>query len=63
MLAILTTQMDALRRILGTTQLNFREFMWALVPAVGLFLLWELGKLIVRRFTPAPALVPASEYQ
>jgi P-type Ca2+ transporter type 2C len=47
-LAVLTTQMDALRRILGTTQLNFREFLWALAPAVALFLLWELGKLIAR---------------
>jgi Ca2+-transporting ATPase len=47
-LAILSTQMDALRRILGTTQLTFREFAWALAPAVALFLLWELGKLIAR---------------
>ena len=48
-LAVLTTQMDALRRILGTTQLDFRQFLWALVPAVALFLLWELGKLVARR--------------
>jgi Ca2+-transporting ATPase len=47
-LAILSTQMDALRRILGTTQLTFREFAWALAPAVALLLLWELGKLITR---------------
>jgi Ca2+-transporting ATPase len=47
-LAILSTQMDALRRILGTTQLTFREFAWALAPAVALLLLWELGKLIAR---------------
>jgi P-type Ca2+ transporter type 2C len=47
-LAVLSTQMDALRRILGTTQLSFREFLWALAPAVALFLLWELGKLIAR---------------
>ena len=59
-LAVLTTQMDALRRILGTTQLTFREFTWALVPMVGLFLLWELGKLVARRFagTSLPALAP-----
>ena len=54
-LAVLTTQMDALRRILGTTQLTFREFTWALVPVVGLFLLWELGKLLARRFARASA--------
>ncbi len=58
-LAILTTQMDALRRILGTTQLDFREFTWALVPPVGLFLLWELGKLTARHFARAPSAAPA----
>ncbi len=47
-LAVLTTQMDALRRILDTTQLNLGEWGWALVPAVGLLVLWELGKLLVR---------------
>ncbi|MBL7490353.1 HAD-IC family P-type ATPase [Frankia sp. AgB1.9] len=44
-LAVLTTQMDALRRMLGTTQLDLREFAWALVPAIGLLLLWEVRKL------------------
>jgi Ca2+-transporting ATPase len=48
-LAVLVTQMDALRRVLGTTQLNLREFAWALVPAVALLALWEAGKLIARR--------------
>jgi P-type Ca2+ transporter type 2C len=48
-LAVLTTQMDAFRRLLGTTQINLREFAWALVPAVALLLLWELGKLLARR--------------
>ena len=48
-LAVLTTQMDALRRLLDTTDLNVREFGWALVPAVVLFILWELGKLLARR--------------
>jgi Ca2+-transporting ATPase len=54
-LAVLTTQMDALRRLLDTTQLNIREFGWALVPALGLFVLWELGKLIARRFVHSPS--------
>ena len=62
-LAVLTTQMDALRRILGTTQLTFREFTWALVPPMVLFLLWELGKLLARRYWVSSAVssVPAME--
>jgi Ca2+-transporting ATPase len=52
-LAVLTTQLDALRRILGTTDLNMKQFRWALIPAVALLLLWELGKFIARRRTPA----------
>jgi P-type Ca2+ transporter type 2C len=48
-LAVLVTQMDALRRVLGTTQINLREFAWALVPALALLALWELGKLLARR--------------
>ena len=48
-LAVLTTQMDALRRILGTTELSMKQFRWALVPALALLALWELGKLIARR--------------
>jgi P-type Ca2+ transporter type 2C len=48
-LAVFVTQMDALRRLLGTTELNLREFGWALVPAIALLALWEAGKLIARR--------------
>jgi Ca2+-transporting ATPase len=48
-LAVLTTQMDALRRILGTTDLNMRQFRWSLVPAIALLVLWELGKFAARR--------------
>jgi Ca2+-transporting ATPase len=48
-LAVLVTQMDALRRLLGTTQLDLREFGWALVPALALLVLWELGKFAARR--------------
>jgi Ca2+-transporting ATPase len=54
-LAVLVTQMDALRRLLGTTQLNLREFAWALLPAIILLGLWELGKLIARRRAQGPA--------
>jgi Ca2+-transporting ATPase len=48
-LAVLTTQMDALRRLLGTVDINLRQFAWALIPALALLLLWELGKLLARR--------------
>ena len=54
-LAVLTTQMDALRRLLDTAPINLPEFGWALVPAIGLLLLWELGKLIYRRTLPSSA--------
>ena len=52
-LAVLVTQMDAFRRLLGTTQLSLREFAWALVPALALLILWELGKLPARRSASA----------
>jgi Ca2+-transporting ATPase len=51
-LAVLVTQMDVFNRLLGTTQLNLRQFGWALVPALALLLLWELGKYIARRRPP-----------
>jgi P-type Ca2+ transporter type 2C len=47
--AVLVTQMDVFHRLLGTVDINLRQFGWALVPAVALLLLWELGKLIARR--------------
>jgi P-type Ca2+ transporter type 2C len=42
-LAVLVTQMDVFHRLLGTTELNLREFGWALVPAIALLGLWKLG--------------------
>jgi P-type Ca2+ transporter type 2C len=48
-LAVLTTQMDALRRFLGTTDLSMKEFRWALIPPVVLLGLWEGGKALARR--------------
>jgi Ca2+-transporting ATPase len=48
-LAVLATQMDALRRILGTTDLDMRQFRWALIPPIALLGLWELGKFLARR--------------
>ena len=54
-LAVLVTQMDVFHRLLGTTQINLRQFGWALLPAIALLLLWELGKLTARRWKPASA--------
>ncbi|MFH7597350.1 HAD-IC family P-type ATPase [Streptomyces racemochromogenes] len=48
-LAVLVTQMDGFRRLLGTTAIDARQFGWALLSAVVLLLLWELGKLVARR--------------
>jgi P-type Ca2+ transporter type 2C len=48
-LAVLVTQMDVFHRLLGTTDINLRQFGWALIPALALLVLWELGKLIARR--------------
>ena len=53
-LAVLVTQMDVLRRLLGTTQLNFEQFLWAFVPAIALLALWEAGKLVMGRAAPRP---------
>ena len=66
-LAVLTTQMDALRRLLDTTDINVREFGWSLVPVVGLFVLWELGKFLARRHDarsapPVLAEIPGSTH-
>jgi Ca2+-transporting ATPase len=48
-LAYLITQADFLNRLLGTKELTFAQWGIGLVAAVGLLLLWELGKLIARR--------------
>ncbi|HEX6521565.1 MAG TPA: HAD-IC family P-type ATPase [Streptosporangiaceae bacterium] len=65
-LAVGVTQLDMFRRVLDTTELNLREFGWALLPAIALLVLWELGKLIARRSAatrrqPGPSGVPFNE--
>ena len=48
-LAVMAVQMDGFQRLLGTTELTMAQFGWALLPAVALLLLWELGKSIARQ--------------
>ena len=54
-LAVLVTQMDGFNRLLGTTELNMQQFAWAVVPAIALLILWELGKALARRGRAVPA--------
>jgi P-type Ca2+ transporter type 2C len=53
-LAVFVTQLDALRHLLGTVQIDARQFGWALLTAVGLLVVWELAKFVARR-SPVPA--------
>ena len=53
-LAYLITQADFLNKLLGTKSLTFAQWGLGLLAAVGLLLLWELGKLIARRSGTAP---------
>jgi Ca2+-transporting ATPase len=48
-LAYLITQADFLNKLLSTKSLTFAQWGLGLLAAVGLLLLWELGKLIARR--------------
>ena len=60
-LALMVTQMDFFNRLLGTVPLTAGQFGLALAAAVLLFVLWEVGKLIVRRSeeqSPRKAAVP-----
>ncbi|MFF6802702.1 cation transporting ATPase C-terminal domain-containing protein [Streptomyces sp. NPDC012616] len=52
-LAVLVTQLDGFRRILGTTRIDARRFGWALLAALALLLLWEAGKFLARRIRNA----------
>ena len=59
-LAVLITQLEVLRRMFGTVELTLAQWTLALVPAVVLILLWELGKLIARRGTHNTPSAPAT---
>jgi Ca2+-transporting ATPase len=52
-LAYLITQADFMNKLLGTSEPDLRAVGLALLAAVVLLLLWELGKLIARRTSPA----------
>ncbi|WP_030272806.1 cation-translocating P-type ATPase [Streptomyces sp. NRRL B-24484] len=54
-LAVMVTQMDGFRRILGTTRISVQQFGWALLAPLALLLLWEIGKWLARRMRPVPA--------
>ncbi|MFI6289046.1 cation-translocating P-type ATPase [Streptomyces sp. NPDC051018] len=48
-LAVLVTQMDGFRHILGTTRIDLRQFGWALLSALVLLVVWEAAKFLARR--------------
>ncbi|NLE21326.1 MAG: HAD-IC family P-type ATPase [Actinobacteria bacterium] len=60
-LAVLITQMDVMRRIFGTEQLTAAQWIFALLPAIALFFLWEVGKLVARREAEPEPLAPVKE--
>lgn len=60
-LAVMATQLDGFRRILGTTSLDARQFGWALLSAVVFLGLWEFGKLLARRARTAVRTAPATQ--
>ncbi len=50
-LAVLITQLELMRRIFDTAQIGVAEWGLSLAPAVLLFFVWEVGKLIARQRT------------
>jgi Ca2+-transporting ATPase len=55
-LAVLITQLELMRRIFDTAQIGMIEWALSLAPAIALFFVWEIGKLIARqRSGPAGA--------
>ena len=56
-LALLVVEFDVLQRLLGTTALHGGvQWTLAVVPAVALLIVWELGKLTARRAGTPPAM-------
>jgi Ca2+-transporting ATPase len=54
-LAYLVTSMDALQKLLGTTDLTIGELGIAFGAGLSLLAAWEIGKAVVRRTTKVPA--------
>ena len=54
-LAYLVTSMDALQKLLGTTDLTIGELGIAFGAGLSLLVTWEIGKAVVRRTTKVPA--------
>jgi len=54
-LAFLITEMDVFHKLLGTTALTGQQWLVAMAAGVSLLVLWELGKLVYRRSSPALA--------
>ncbi len=54
--AVPVTQMDVFHRLLGTVDINMQQFGWALMPAIALLVLWEIGKvtIVCGRCSPDP---------
>jgi Ca2+-transporting ATPase len=49
LLAVLITQLELMRRIFDTVTIGMPEWALSLAPAVALFFVWEIGKLIARK--------------
>ena len=58
--AFLITQADFLQRLLGTAELNPRQWGMAFLAAVVLLVVWEAGKWIARRRTSAGQRTPVT---
>ena len=54
-LAVLITQLELMRRIFDTVAIGMPEWGLSLAPAVALFFVWEIGKLVARQRSPHPA--------
>jgi Ca2+-transporting ATPase len=54
-LAVLITQLELMRRIFDTVAIGMPEWALSLAPAVALFFVWEIGKLVARQRSPHPA--------
>jgi len=49
MLAVVITQLELMRRLFDTAQIGMIEWALSLAPAIALFFVWEIGKLVARQ--------------